>query len=63
MKNTNAVLSVTSMATIYNGYTDTLEKMLIRLDMDLDYLQKRSLWYDLRIIVTTVLYIITGKKF
>ena len=54
---------LTSMATIYNGYTDTLEKMLIRLDMDLDYLQKRSLWYDLRIIVTTVVYIITGKKF
>ena len=54
---------LTSMATIYNGYTDTLEKMLIRLDMDLDYLQKRSLWYDLRIIVTTVLYIITGNQF
>lgn len=54
---------LTSMATIYNGYTDTLEKMLIRLDMDLDYLQKRSLWYDLKIIVTTVVYIITGKKF
>ena len=54
---------ITSMATIYNGYTDTIEKMLVRLDMDLDYLQKRSLWYDLRIIVTTVLYIITGKKF
>jgi lipopolysaccharide/colanic/teichoic acid biosynthesis glycosyltransferase len=31
--------------------------------MDLDYLQKRSLWYDLKIIVTTVVYIITGKKF
>ena len=54
---------LTSMATIYNGYTDTMEKMLIRLDMDLDYLQKRSLWYDLKIIITTVLYIITGKKF
>ena len=54
---------LTSLATIYNGYTDTMEKMLIRLDMDLDYLQKRSLWYDLKIIITTVLYIITGKKF
>ena len=54
---------LTSLATIYNGYTDTMEKMLKRLEMDLDYLQKRSLWYDLRIIVTTVLYIITGKKF
>ena len=54
---------VTSLATIYNGYTDTLEKMLTRLEMDLDYLQKRSLWYDLKIIVTTVLNIVTGKKF
>ena len=54
---------VTSMATIYNGYTDTLEKMLTRLDMDLEYLQKRSLWLDLKIIVTTVLNIIAGKKF
>lgn len=54
---------LTSLATIHNGYTDTIEKMLTRLEMDLDYLQKRSLWYDLKIIVTTVLYIVTGKKF
>ena len=54
---------VTSMATIYNGYTDTLEKMLTRLEMDLEYLQKRSLWLDLKIIVTTVLNIVKGKKF
>ena len=54
---------ITSMATIYNGYTDTIEKMLVRLDMDLDYLQKRSLWLDLKIIVTTVLNIVGGKKF
>lgn len=54
---------ITSMATIYNGYTDTMEKMLIRLQMDLDYLQNRSLYLDLKIIVTTVLKIIYGKKF
>ena len=54
---------VTSMATIYNGYTDTLEKMLTRLEMDLEYLQKRSLWLDLKVIVTTVLNIVVGKKF
>ena len=53
---------VTSMATIYNGYTDTMEKMLIRLQMDLEYLQKRSLWLDLRIIFTTVSLIGHGKK-
>ena len=53
----------TSMATIYNGYTDTMEKMLIRLQMDLDYLQKRSLLLDAKIILTTAEYIIFGKKF
>lgn len=54
---------LTSMATIYNGYTDTMEKMLKRLEMDLDYLRNRSLWLDLKIIITTVLFIVKGKKF
>jgi lipopolysaccharide/colanic/teichoic acid biosynthesis glycosyltransferase len=45
---------VTSQATIENGYTDTLEKMLKRLDMDLDYLRNRSLWQDAKIIFKTV---------
>ena len=53
----------TSMATIYNGYTDTMEKMLIRLQMDLDYLQKRSLWLDIKVLCTTAEYILFGKKF
>lgn len=53
---------ITSMATIYNGYTDTMEKMLVRLQMDLEYLQKRSLWLDLRIILTTISLIGHGKK-
>ena len=54
---------LTSMATIHNGYTDTIEKMLIRLEMDLDYLQNRSLWLDAKLIFTTVFYIVNGKKF
>ena len=54
---------LTSMATLYNGYTDSLEKMLIRLDMDLDYLKKRSVILDAKIILTTFIYILTGKKF
>ena len=53
----------TSMATIYNGYTDTMEKMLIRLQMDLDYLRKRSLLLDLRILFVTAEYMLFGKKF
>lgn len=52
-----------SMATLYNGYTDTLEKMLTRLEMDLDYLENCSFWIDLKIIFLTGFSILTGKKF
>lgn len=54
---------LTSMATLHNGYTDTMEKMLIRLQMDLDYLCKRSLWLDTKLIFKTFMYIVNGKKF
>lgn len=53
----------TSLATLFNGYTDTMEKMLIRLQMDLDYYQKRSLWMDLKIMLLTFKYLLFGKKF
>lgn len=52
-----------SMATLYNGYTDTIEKMLRRLDMDLDYVAHRSMWLDLKIIFLTTVSILSGKKF
>lgn len=51
-----------SMATLYNGYTDTMEKMLIRLRMDLDYLENRNLWLDTKIVLLTVTYLLGGKK-
>ena len=54
---------LTSMATLYNGYTDSMQKMLIRLQMDLEYLQQRSLFLDVRIVLTTIVFILKGKKF
>ena len=54
---------VTSNATLHNGYTDTMEKMLIRLEMDLYYLEHQSLWLDARILLETFLSIAFGKKF
>ena len=53
---------ITSMATLYNGYTDTMEKMLKRLEMDLDYLEHRSWWLDAKILGLTFLKIVFGKK-
>lgn len=54
---------VTSYATLYNGYTDTIEKMLRRLRYDLFYLEHRSWLFDFKILVKTFLYIVFGKKF
>ena len=54
---------VTSYATLYNGYTDTMDKMLRRLRYDLFYLQHRSWWFDFKILVKTFINICFGKKF
>ena len=54
---------VTSYATLYNGYTDTLDKMLTRLDLDLYYLRNRSVWFDVKVLGLTFLSIVSGKRF
>ena len=54
---------VTSYATLYNGYTDTMEKMLHRLELDLYYLEHRSWWFDVKILVKTFVNIMFGKIF
>lgn len=54
---------VTSYATLYNGYTDTMEKMLRRLELDLYYLEHRSWWFDCKILAKTFCNIVFGKKF
>lgn len=38
----------------YRGETDTLEKMVLRVEHDLEYIRKWSLWLDLKIIWLTV---------
>ncbi len=54
---------VTSYATLYNGYTDTMEKMLRRLELDLYYMRHRSWWFDCKILFLTFAAIVFGKKF
>jgi lipopolysaccharide/colanic/teichoic acid biosynthesis glycosyltransferase len=46
---------ITSYATLHNGYTDTMEKMLRRLQYDLFCLENHSWWFDVKILVNTVL--------
>lgn len=54
---------VTSYATLYNGYTDTMDKMLKRLELDLYYLKHRSWWFDITILFKTFVNLAIGKKF
>lgn len=54
---------ITSYATLYNGYTDTIEKMLKRLEYDLYYLEHGSIWFDIKLLFKTFISIVIGKKF
>lgn len=53
---------ITSYATLYNGYTNTMEKMLRRLRYDLFYIEHSSLFFDFEIIAKTFIKVLTGKK-
>ena len=53
---------ITSKAAIYNGYTDTMEKMLRRLEIDIDYLNHFSVWTDIKIILLTAFVFFSGKQ-
>ncbi len=54
---------LTSYATLYNGYTDTMPKMLRRLSLDLYYVRHRSCWLDFKILFQTAISIFFGKEF
>lgn len=54
---------LTSEATLYNGYTDTMDKMLKRLRMDIHYLRNRTLNLDFQIMFNTLLAMLSGRHF
>ena len=53
---------LTSEATLYNGYTSSIDKMLERLNMDLRYLEVGTLKTDIKIIFSTIKLILLGSK-
>jgi len=52
---------ITSWGQVKYGYATNVDEMLERLDYDLYYIMNRSLWFDLRIFLYTILTILKGK--
>ena len=52
---------VTSYATFYNGYTDTMEKMLRRLEYDLYYIKHRHILWEFTILIQYVAKVLSGR--
>lgn len=55
---------ITGLAQIngWRGETDTIEKMAKRVELDLDYIRKWSLWLDLTIVARTLMTGFSGKN-
>jgi lipopolysaccharide/colanic/teichoic acid biosynthesis glycosyltransferase len=45
---------ITGWAQVNRGYDQSLEDVREKLDLDLEYLQRRSVWFDLRIMLRTI---------
>ena len=52
---------ITSWGEVKYGYASNTDQMLKRLEYDLYYLENRSLWFDVKILATTVLIVLKGK--
>ncbi|PJC68766.1 MAG: undecaprenyl-phosphate glucose phosphotransferase, partial [Zetaproteobacteria bacterium CG_4_8_14_3_um_filter_59_5] len=55
---------ITGLAQVsgWRGETDTLEKMQRRVEFDLEYIRRWSIWLDIKIILQTALIGFTGKN-
>lgn len=55
---------ITGLAQVsgWRGETDTLEKMQRRVEFDLEYIRRWSIWLDIKIIIQTALMGFTGKN-
>jgi len=52
---------ITGLAQVELGYTNTDEGLHRKLDFDLEYIRRLSLWNDLKILFKTIHVVLTGK--
>ena len=52
---------ITGLAQIENGYDDSLDSVVRKVRYDLQYIEQRSPWSDVKILARTVLVVLTGR--
>lgn len=56
----NVKPGITSWGQVKYGYASNVDEMIKRLDYDLYYLENRSIWFDLKVLIYTVGIIFKG---
>ena len=56
---------ITGLAQVhgFRGETDTVEKMLRRVELDVEYINKWSIWLDLKILLLTPISLLSHKAY
>jgi len=57
----NVKPGITGQAQVTNGYDTSLESVVEKVKNDVEYIRNWNLWSDLKILMKTVLVVITGK--
>lgn len=52
---------ITGEAQVNSGYDSSLESVIVKVEHDLKYIRTWSIWSDLKILMKTVVVVITGK--
>jgi len=52
---------LTGLAQVENGYDSSLSSVVQKVRYDLEYIEKRSIWTDFKILLKTVVVVVTGK--
>ena len=52
---------ITGLAQVENGYDDSLASVVQKVKHDVNYINNRSLWLDIKILLKTVKVVFTGK--
>ena len=60
-RRTDVKAGLTGLAQIASGYASSVESYKEKLEWDLQYIQRKSLFLDLRIMLKTVLVVLTGN--